>query len=68
MEYLQKMLKKTGIITIIESIIFIILGIILISKADVAVKVISYLLGVLLIVYGAVKVIQGIHLQVSCFL
>ena len=63
MEYLQKMLKKTGLISIIESIVFIILGIILIAKADVAVKVISYVLGLLFIIYGVIKTIQGIQLQ-----
>ena len=63
MEYLQKMLKKTGLISIIESIVFIILGIILITKADLAVRVISYVLGLLFIVYGGIKVFQGIQLQ-----
>ena len=63
MEYIQKMLKKTGVISIIESIIFIILGIILITKADVAVNIISKVLGIMFIIYGAVKVVQGIQLQ-----
>ena len=40
MEYVGKMLKKTGMVSIVESIVFIILGIILIWKADVAIKVI----------------------------
>ena len=67
MDYLSKMLKKTGVISIIESVIFIILGIILIIKADVAIKIISYVLGVLFIIYGAVKVVQGIKMQQTNF-
>ena len=63
MEYIGKMLKKTGMVSIIESLVFIVLGIILIWKADVAIKVISIALGLLLIVFGGVKVVQGIGLQ-----
>lgn len=63
MDYLQKMLKKTGVVSIVESVIFIVLGIVLIHKADVAIKIISYVLGMLFIIYGAVKVVQGIKLQ-----
>ena len=63
MDYLQKMLKKTGVVSIVESVIFIVLGIVLIHEADVAIKIISYVLGMLFIIYGAVKVVQGIKLQ-----
>ena len=63
MEYIGKMLKKTGAISIVESIIFIILGIILIWKADVAIKVISFILGIALVLVGAIKVVQGLQIQ-----
>lgn len=63
MEYVGKMLKKTGMVSIVESIVFIILGIILIWKADVAIKVISFILGVLFIAFGIFKVAQGIGMQ-----
>lgn len=57
MEYLDKMLKKTGYISILESIIFIILGGILIWKAETAIKIISIVLGLIFIIMGAGKVI-----------
>ncbi len=57
MEYIEKILKKTGIISIIESVIFIILGSILIWKADLAIKVISYIIGGIFILIGAMKVV-----------
>ena len=47
MEYLDKMLKKTGYISIIESIIFIILGGILIWKAEAAIKIISIIIPII---------------------
>lgn len=53
-----KLLKKTGLISILESIIFIILGGVLIWKADLAVKMISYILGGVFIVIGLAKVIK----------
>lgn len=56
-EYLDKMLKKTGYISILESIVFIILGGILIWKAEAAIKVISVILGLIFIVMGAGKII-----------
>ena len=57
MELLGKALKKTGIISIIESIIFMILGFVLIFKADIAVKIISYILGGIFIAIGLIKII-----------
>ena len=56
MEYMQKILKKSGTISIIESVIFAILGIILIAKPEQTVKVISYILGAGLIIIGAYKI------------
>lgn len=58
MEYIEKMLKKTGFISIIESVVFIILGGILVWKAELAIKVISYILGAIFICIGIAKVIK----------
>lgn len=58
MEYLEKILKKTGIVSIIESIVFIIIGILLVWKADLALKIISYILGGIFIIIGVFRVIQ----------
>lgn len=67
MEYLEKMLKKTGIISIIESLVFIVLGAILVWKADFALKVISYVLGFSLIITGGVKIIRCIRANKDYF-
>ena len=45
MEYLEKVLKKTGLSSLLISIIFAILGIVLIKNPDKTVKFISYILG-----------------------
>lgn len=58
MEYLEKMFKKTGIISILESIVFIIIGVILVWKAEFAMKIISYILGASFILLGLFKVIS----------
>lgn len=58
MNYLEKLFKKSGWISIVESIIFAILGIILIWKPEGTVKTISYLLGIIFIVIGIFKVIH----------
>lgn len=55
---MDKILRKTGIVSILESIIFIILGAILVWKADLAVKVISYIIGTIFIIIGGAKVIK----------
>ncbi len=56
MEYLKKVLKKSGTVSIIESIIFAILGIILIANPEATVKIISYIIGAGLILIGAYKI------------
>ena len=58
MEYLRKILKKTGWISILESIIFAILGIILVCKPEGTVKVISWILGIIFILAGIYKIIN----------
>lgn len=61
MEYIQNFLKKTGYASIIESIIFAILGIILILKPEETVKIISYILGACFIIVGTYKIINYIQ-------
>ncbi|MBR1802383.1 MAG: DUF308 domain-containing protein [Clostridia bacterium] len=57
-EYLEKIFKKTGWFSILESVIFAILGAILIWKPEGTVKVISYILGIIFIVAGLYKIIH----------
>ena len=63
MEYLQKILKKSGQASIIESIIFAILGIVLIAKPEETVKVISYILGAGLIIVGIYQIVNYIKMN-----
>lgn len=63
MEYLQKILKKSGYASIVESIIFAILGIVLIIKPEETVKLISYILGVGFILVGIYKIINYIQMK-----
>lgn len=63
MEYLQKILKKTGYISMLESIIFAILGIVLIAKPEQTIKVISYILGACFILVGIYKIIVYIQMK-----
>lgn len=58
MKYLKKILKKTGWISILESLIFIILGIILVSNPEGTITVISRILGTVFIVIGILKIIS----------
>lgn len=61
MEYIKKILKKSGTIGIIESLIFAILGAILIAKPEETVKVISYIIGAGLIIIGSYKIFNYIQ-------
>lgn len=62
-EYIQKILKKTGYISILESILFAILGIILIVRPEETIKVISYILGACFILIGIYKIIGYIQMK-----
>lgn len=57
MEYMKMMLKKTGWVSILESIIFAILGIILVCRPEGTVKIITWILGTIFIVIGISKII-----------
>lgn len=58
MEYLEKILKKTGWNSLVSSIIFAILGIILIMKPEGTIKVVSYILGIMFILVGIYKIVS----------
>ncbi len=58
MEYLEKFLKKTGWSSLISSIIFAILGIILIAKPEETVKFVSYILGGIFVLIGIIRIIN----------
>lgn len=61
MEYLEKVLKKTGVTSLITSIIFAILGIILIANPEGTIKFISIILGVLFGLVGLYKIVNYIE-------
>lgn len=58
MEYISKIFKKTGMYSLISSIVFAILGILLIVSPEGTVKVISYILGIMFMLVGAYKAIN----------
>ena len=58
MEFLKKILKKTGWASILESIIFAILGIVLVCNPVGTVKLITGILGTIFIVIGICKIIN----------
>lgn len=55
MDYLQKIIKKSGWMSILVSTIFAILGIVLIWKPEETIKVISYILGAIFIIIGIAR-------------
>lgn len=60
MEYIQKMFKRTGWISILISVIFAAVGIVLIWKPEETIKIISYVLGAIFIVIGITRIISSI--------
>ena len=56
MEYLKKVFEKSGWISILESLVFAILGAILIANPEGTVKFIAYILGIIFIGVGVYKV------------
>jgi uncharacterized membrane protein HdeD (DUF308 family) len=61
MEYLEKILKRTGISSLITSIIFAILGIILIINPEGTIKFVSIILGAMFILVGLYKILNYIR-------
>ncbi len=58
MEGIKKVLRKTGWISILESLIFGILGAVVIWKPEETIKVISYVLGAIFVAIGVLKIIN----------
>ena len=58
MEYLEKVLKKTGVTSLVTSIIFAILGAILIANPEGTIKFIAIILGVMFGLVGLYKIIN----------
>ncbi len=58
MDYFKNLLKKSGWVSIIESLIFAILGIILVWKPNGIMNIIAYIIGAIFITVGIVKVIN----------
>ena len=61
MEYFKELLKKSGWMAIVESLIFVILGIILVWQKDIIMSVIAYVLGSVFIILGIIKVINYVQ-------
>lgn len=60
MEYIEKIFKKTGWLSILESVIFAILGGVLVWKPEETIKTITYILGAIFIIIGIYKIINYI--------
>lgn len=58
MEEIKKFLKKTSSTSIIESIIFVIIGLIIVWKPEGTIKLISIILGISFIIIGIYKVMR----------
>lgn len=58
MQYLKDLLKKSGWMSITESLVFAILGIILIWQKDAIMSMIAYILGAVFILLGIIKVVN----------
>ena len=55
---MKNFLKKSGWVDILVSVVFAIIGIFMIMKTDVAIKIMSYVLGGIFIVLGIVKCVD----------
>lgn len=58
MKYFEEILKKNGWTSIITSIVFAVLGIILINYPEIAVKMVAYVFGAIFSIIGIVKLIN----------
>lgn len=58
MDYFERILKKTGWISILESIIIAILGMILLARPEGTLKLVSTILGIVFIIMGISKIIK----------
>ena len=58
MEYLKELLKKSGWMSITESIVFAVLGLILVLRPYEIMSIIAYIIGAIFIVIGTIKIIN----------
>ena len=61
MEYLKKLLEKSGWVSIVESLVFAILGIVLVWKPSGLVTAISYVTGSIFIAVGVIKILNYVQ-------
>lgn len=61
MNYLQTLLRKTGYVSIVESIVFALIGIILIWNPTATLTIISYVLGGIFCLIGIAKIIDYVQ-------
>ena len=55
---MKDILKKSGYISLLSSIVFLLLGIIIVNHPEGTIKVVSYILGILFIVFGIIRIIS----------
>lgn len=60
MEYFKNLLKKSGWMSIVESLVFAVLGVILVWNPDTIMSIIAYIIGAIFIAIGIIKVINYI--------
>ena len=58
MEYLEKIFKRTGWTSLLTSLVFAILGILLITNPEGSTKVVSLIVGILFIIVGLYKLVD----------
>ena len=55
MDHFEKIVKKTGVTSLITSIIFALIGILMITNPDGIIKFVSYIIGIIFIAMGIYK-------------
>lgn len=61
MEYFKNLLKKSGWMSIVESLIFAVLGIILVWRPNEIMSMIAYIIGAIFIVVGIIKIVNYVQ-------
>ena len=55
---MKEMIKRTAVVSIITSLIFAVLGIVMIANPEAAIEIVAAVLGITVIVIGAEKIIS----------
>ena len=55
---MKEMIKRTAVVSIITSLIFAVLGIVMITNPEAAIEIVAAVLGITVIVIGAEKIIS----------